>query len=92
MFRGLIEFRGTTIMKAFFINSIIVGIIAALTIETRRKLDEANFKSYLPQEYHKVLVTMVFSTLVGILTLIVMRLVFGTYAGALDGKRINYFI
>ena len=30
MFRGLIEFRGTTIMKAFIINSLIVGIVSAL--------------------------------------------------------------
>ena len=45
MFKGLIEFRGTTIMKAFFINSIIVGIVAALTIEARKKLNEDRFKA-----------------------------------------------
>ena len=92
MFKGLIEFRGTTIMKAFFINSIIVGIVAALTIEARRKLNEDRFKEYLPQEYHKVLATMVISTVVGIITLLILRLLFGTYAGTLDGKRLSYFI
>ena len=92
MFKGLIEFRGTTIMKAFFINSIIVGIVAALTIEARKKLNEDRFKTLLPQEYHKVLATMVISTVVGIITLILMRFLFGTYAGTLDGNRIRYFV
>jgi len=79
-------------MKAFIINSLIVGIVSALTIETRRKLEGKRFTSFFPKEYHKIIATAIISTLVGIITLIIMRLVFGTYSGTLDGKRIRYFI
>ena len=92
MFKSLIEFRGTTILKAFIINSIIVGIVAALTVETRNKLNEHMFNPYFPKEIHKVIVTMIVSFLISMVTYIIMRLLFGTYGGALDGKRIKNFL
>ena len=92
MVKSLFNFRGTTIAKAFFINAVIVGIISALTIETRRIMDDAIFNPYLPDRVHKVAATMFISTIVGMVAFIGMRIFFGTYAGTMDGKRLNYFI
>ena len=92
MFNSLFKFRGTNIAKAFLINAVIVGIISALTIEIRRILDDEEFKEFLPNRIHKVTVTMIISIFVGMTAFIAMRLLFGTYAGVLDGKQLHYFL
>ena len=42
-FTPLYEFRGTTMWKAWVINSIILGLITAFTVEIRRIMDEHQF-------------------------------------------------
>ncbi len=39
-FKPLINFRGTTMARAFILNAILVGITTALTIEIRKIIDE----------------------------------------------------
>ena len=92
MFTPLIKFRGTTIAKAFIINALIMGIVAALTVETRRILNKVEFNTILPDRINKLAATMAISTGVGFITLIIMRFIFGTYGGTLDGKRLSYFL
>ena len=51
--------------KAWVINSIILGLISAFTIEIRRILDEHQFISMLPDIPHKFVATILISSTAG---------------------------
>ena len=61
-FTPLYEFRGTTMWKAWVINSIILGLITAFTVEIRRIMDEHQFISMLPDIPHKFIATILISS------------------------------
>ena len=88
-FRPLFEFRGTTMWKAWVINSIILGLISAFTIEIRRILDEHEFVSMLPDIPHKFCATIVISSLGGFTAYTLSRLIFGTGEGLIEPVKMN---
>ena len=83
-FRPLFEFRGTTMWKAWVINSIILGLISAFTIEIRRILDEHQYISLLPDIPHKFIATILISSTAGFIAYMLSRIIFGTGEGLME--------
>ena len=75
-FTPLYEFRGTTMWKAWVINSIILGLITAFTVEIRRIMDEHEFTTMLPDIPHKF--AYLFS-----------RIIFGTGEGLIEPVKMH---
>ena len=46
-FKPIINLRPTNMLKAFFLNALLIGIVSALTIEVRRILDENQYTKKL---------------------------------------------
>lgn len=88
-FKPIIEFRGTTFFKAFILNAFFVGFIAALSVEFRRLVDNHEFTEELPDIPHKLIATLVLSTLSGIIVYFFMRFITGTGEGMLDSKNMR---
>lgn len=88
-FKPIIKFRGTTFFKAFILNAFFVGFIAALSVEFRRLVDNHEFTEELPDIPHKLIATLVLSTLSGIIVYFFMRFVTGTGEGMLDSKNMR---
>jgi hypothetical protein len=82
-FKPLINFRGTTIARAFLLNAILIGITTALTIEVRRTVNENHYTKDFPDRPHKVLATALASILIGLIAYIFLRLIFGAGGGML---------
>lgn len=83
-FTPLFKFRGTTMWKAWIINSIILGLISAFTIEIRKLMDEHEFIGLLPDIPHKFFATIVFSSLGGFIAYTLSRIIFGTGEGLIE--------
>ena len=75
--------------KAWTINSIILGLISAFTIEIRRILDEHEFVSMLPDVPHKLCATIIISSLGGFIAYTLSRLIFGTGEGLIEPNKMN---
>ena len=88
-FKPLFEFRGTTMWKAWVINSIILGLISALTIEIRRIMDQHQYISMLPDVPHKFFATIVVSSLGGFTAYMFSRIIFGTGEGLIEPVKMN---
>ena len=82
-FKPLINFRGTTIARAFVLNAILVGITTALTIEVRKIVDENRYTKDFPDRPHKVLATAIASIMIGLTAYILLRIIFGAGGGML---------
>lgn len=70
--------------KAWIINSIILGLISAFTIEIRKLMDEHEFISLLPDIPHKFVATIVISSLGGFIAYTLSRIIFGTGEGLIE--------
>ena len=90
-FRPVYKFRGTSIHKAFLINAIVTAVIAALTIETRRILAEAEWAKDIPERPHKVLATIAVSVGIGFSTFLLMRLLIGSGESMMEGQMLKSF-
>ena len=88
-FTPLFKFRGTTMWKAWVINSIILGLISAFTIEIRRIMDEHQFISMLPDIPHKFFATIVISSVGGFVAYTLSRIIFGTGEGLIEPVKMN---
>ena len=92
-FKPIFNLRPTTIMKAFFLNALLIGIISALTIETRSILNEHAYTKDLPDRPHKVIVTTLASVTIGFFAYILCRYLFGLGGGMLAPKKsLTYFL
>jgi len=76
--------RSTTIGRAFFLNALILAIIAAASIELRRFIEERIETKKLTRTI-KMLLTTSGSFIIGILTYLIIRIIFG-YGDGLIGK------
>ena len=88
-FSPLFEFRGTTMWKAWVINSIILGLISAFTIEIRRIMDNHKYTSMLPDVPHKFIATICISSSAGFIAYMLSRLVFGTGEGLIEPVKMH---
>ena len=88
-FTPLFKFRGTTMWKAWVINSIILGLISAFTIEIRRIMDEHEFVSMLPDIPHKFFATIVISSVGGFIAYTLSRIIFGTGEGLIEPVKMS---
>ena len=70
--------------KAWVINSIILGLISAFTIEIRRIMDELKYVSMLPDIPHKFFATILISSLGGFIAYTLSRVIFGTGEGLIE--------
>ncbi len=70
--------------KAWVINSIILGLISAFTIEIRRIMDEHKYVSMLPDIPHKFFATILISSLGGFTAYTLSRIIFGTGEGLIE--------
>ena len=82
-FKPLINFRGTTIARAFFINALLIAITTALTIEVRRIIQHHKYTKELPDRPHKVVVTALASLIIGLIAYYGARVIFGIGGGML---------
>ena len=82
VFKPVIDFRATSIWKAFLLNAIVLASIATLSIELRRYLDIQEETKGLSTT-RKVIITMLGTFLIGILIYIVIRSLFGFGEGLL---------
>jgi hypothetical protein len=82
-FKPLINFRGTTIARAFLLNAILIGITTAFTIEVRRTVNESRYTKDFPDVPHKVLATALASILIGLTSYVFLRILFGSGGGML---------
>jgi len=80
-FKPFINLKPTTIVKAFLLNAILTAIVTALTIETRRVLDESPYTKKLPDRPHKIIVTILISVLICLISYLLCRLIFGLGGG-----------
>ena len=78
VYKPVVDLRPTTIMKAFILNSILLGIVTALTIEVRRKVD-----TFKQSEGRKVFVTATMSVMISLIAYILCRFLFGLGDGML---------
>ena len=85
-FEPIFKFRGTTFFKAFLLNAFFVGLIAGLSVEFRRIVDEHQYTKALPDIPHKVGAASILSTIAGIIVFFLMRILTGTGEGMLDSK------
>ena len=88
-FTPLVNFRSTTMGKAFLLNGLVIGLIAGLSIEVRALMDVR------PEVRHwsrglKVIITTLSSAVIGILVFIVFR-VFFSYGGGMLAPKEKYF-
>ena len=83
-FRPLIDLRATTIKRAFFLNALLLAIIAATSIELRKLIEERVETKDLSRT-RKVILTIIGSFLMAFITYILIRLIFG-YGEGLIGK------
>ena len=91
-FHPLIEFRGTTIAKAFVLNAIILACIAALSIEFRRYIDVLAETKAL-NRFEKIILTAVWTFSIGIAIYMFARLMLGFGEGMLaKHPRYRYFL
>ena len=82
VFKPVIDFRATSIWKAFLLNAIVLASIATLSIELRRYLDIQEETKGLSTT-RKVIITMLGTFLIGILIYVVIRSLFGFGEGLL---------
>ena len=83
-FTPLIDMRATTIRKAFFLNALLLGVIAATSIELRKLIEERVETKDLSRP-RKVLLTIIGSFLMAFLTYLIIRIIFG-YGEGLVGR------
>ena len=88
-FKPLFEFRGTTMWKAWVINSIILGLITAFTVEIRRIMDEHEFTTMLPDIPHKFAATILVSSIAAFLAYLFSRILFGTGEGLIEPVKMH---
>jgi len=86
-FKPKINLRPTNMLKAFFLNALLIGIVSALTIEVRRILDENQYTKMLPDRPHKVMITATVSTFLGFIAYLLSRWIFGLGGGMLAPQR-----
>lgn len=79
-YKPVINLRPTTILKAFILNSVLLGVVTALTIEVRRKMDTSKYKQ---SERQKVFTTAFTSILISFVAYILCRFLFGLGDGML---------
>ena len=80
-YKPVIDLRPTTILRAFTLNSILLGIITALTIEVRRQLELR--KKMFTSESQKVITTAIISMIISFFAYLVCRFLFGLGEGML---------
>ena len=76
VFHPIIDFRATSIWKAFLLNAIVLASIATLSIELRRYLDIQEETKGLSTS-RKVVITMLGTFLIGIIIYVIVRTLFG---------------
>ena len=90
-FKPLLPFRTTTIPKTFIINSLVLSVIAALSIELRQYLDiRAETKGLT--ELQKLYITMFGTFIMGLIIYVVCRLFFGFGEGMMTTTVVPTFI
>ena len=82
-FQPLFSVRATTIIRAFLLNALLIGITTAFTIEARRIFNESKYTRDLPDRPHKLAATAVVSVAVGFTSYVVLRYLFGFGGGML---------
>lgn len=90
-YHPLIPFRSTKIYKAFILNAIVLTLVATISIELRRFLDIRKETSNL-LESQKLIITMIGTFIVGIITYLLARFLFGYGEGLLASKPYSGFL
>ena len=81
-FKPIIDFRATSIWKAFILNAIVLCCIATASIELRRYLDVEEETKGLSTS-RKVIITMLGTFLIGMIIYVIIRFIFGFGEGLL---------
>ncbi len=82
-FKPVINYRPTTIGRAFLLNAIFIGITSAFTIEARRIFNTNPYTKDLPDRPHKLAATVLASICIGFTAYLLCRFLFGLGGGML---------
>jgi len=80
-FSSLIDFRSTTIFKAFVLNSLFIALVAGMSIELRNYMDVREQTKHLSR-FRKMLITIVGTIFIGFSLFLLGRFILG-YGGGL---------
>jgi len=80
-FSPLIDFRSTTIFKAFVLNSFFIALVAGMSIELRNYMDVREQTKHLSR-LRKMLITIVGTIFIGFSLFLLGRFILG-YGGGL---------
>ena len=80
-FFPLVDFRSTTIFRAFILNALVVALLAGMSIELRGYMDVREETKNLSR-FRKMLITIIGTVIIGLSLFILARLIFG-YGGGL---------
>ena len=83
-FKPILDMRATSMSKAFFLNALILAIVAAGSIELRNVI-EIRVETKKLSRLRKVVLTTIGSFIMGMLTYILIRFIFG-YGEGLIGR------
>ena len=82
-FKPVINYRPTTIGRAFLLNAIFIGLTTAFTIEARRIFNTNPYTKELPDRPHKLAATVLASICIGFTAYLLCRILFGLGGGML---------
>ncbi len=81
-FSPLIDFRATTIFRAFLLNAVLLGLVAGLSIELRFYIDYREETKHLSR-LRKMLITVVGTIVIAIAVYVLARFCVGFGGGLL---------
>lgn len=81
-FSPLIDFRSTTMFRAFILNAVLLGFVAGLSIELRFFIDFRAETKHLPRS-KKMLITILGTVIIGIGVFVLARFFVGFGGGLL---------
>ena len=90
-FMGIFDFHASTVLRAFVLNAIVVGMITGLSIELRRIIDDEAYTKGI-SEIGKILMTITGTSAMGFIIYIVIRFIFGFGDGLVATKRYPKFL
>ena len=80
-FTPLVDFRSTTMFKAFVLNAFLLALVAGMSIELRGYMDVYVHVKHFPR-WKKMVMTIVGTVIIGFTVFILARILFG-YGGGL---------
>lgn len=90
-FTPLLNFRSKTVLRAFILNALVIGLIAGIGIELRRIIEIESYTKML-NEFQKSALTILGTTIVAFFVFLIIRIIFGYGDGMVAVKMYKFFL